>query len=123
GDFVVVSTREDLLAEALELIQGNSTVRPVTQDKWYDDAVRAMGDDARNPVAFRLIMDLPAVIKTPYFRSYWIQRNAADLRSYSAFLSQLDRRTNEFEEKRVLVRSEETPVVAHEQSSTDLQRF
>src|SRR5262249_24956303 len=67
--------------------------------------------------------DVPNVIRTPYFRSYWIQRNTAELRGYSALLSQLTRRTDAFVEDRVLVRSMETPVAAHDSATVELQKF
>jgi hypothetical protein len=123
GQYVVVSTREDLLTEALQLIQGSSAATSVNDETWYQDAVRAMGSDASNPVALRLVMDMPNVIKTPYFRSYWIQRNTADLRGYSALLTQLTRSGDAFQEDRVLVRSAETSVTAHDLATVELQRF
>jgi hypothetical protein len=123
GDFVVVSTREDLLTGALGLIQGGAAAASVNQESWFQDAVRAMGSDANNRVALRLVMDLPNVIKTPYFRSYWIQRNTSDLRGYSAMLAQITRQSDALEENRVLVRSAEVPVAAHDSATTALQRF
>jgi hypothetical protein len=123
GEYVVVSTREDLLTGALELMRGNNASTSVSDETWYQDAVRAMGSDAGNRVALRLVMDLPNVIKTPYFRSYWIQRNTADLRSYSAMLSQLTRRSDVFQEDRVLVRSTEAQFAAHDSATVELQRF
>lgn len=123
GDYVIVSTREDLMTGALELMQGNSAAASVSGETWYQDAVRAMGADAGNRVALRLVMDLPTVIKTSYFRSYWIQRNTPDLRGYSALLSQLTRRANELQEDRVLVRSAEVPIAAHDAATVELQRF
>jgi len=122
GDYVVVSTREDLLTAALELIGGSVSARSVSQDTWFDDAVRAMGNDASRPVALRLVMDMPNVIRTPYFRSYWIQKNTADLRSYSTFLSQITRTADAYEENRVFVRSQESPVTSHDAASVALQR-
>ena len=91
GDLMVVSTREDLMVRTLQLMNSEAGESSVSQDQWYDDAIRAMGDEGRNPVAFRLVMDLPNVMRTPYFRSYWIQDNAAEYRVYSAFLSQITR--------------------------------
>jgi hypothetical protein len=123
GDYVVVSTREDLLTQALELMRGNTANRPVSDETWYQDAVRSMGNAANNRVALRLVMDLPNVIKTPYFRSYWVQRNTSDLRGYSALLSQLTRRAEAFQEDRVLVRSAETPSTAHDAATVELQKF
>jgi hypothetical protein len=122
GDYVVVSTREDLLAAALELIRGNTSGRSISQETWYEDALRAMAADATGPVAVRLVMDLPNVIKTPHFRSYWIQKNAADFRNYSAFLSQVKRNADALQEDRVLIRSEQAPALAHESAAAELQR-
>jgi len=122
GDYVVVSTREDLLAAALERIRGNTAGRSISQETWYEDAFRAMAAEATGPVAVRLVMDLPNVIRTPYFRSYWIQRNAADFRNYSAFLSQVKRNAGALEETRVLIRSEQAPIPAHESATVELQR-
>ena len=123
GEYVVVSTREDLLTETLALIQGSNTATSLNDETWYQDAVRAMGSDASNRVALRLVMDLPNVIKTPYFRSYWIQKNTAELRGFSALLSQLVRSGNALQEDRVLIRSAEAPAVAHDSGTVELQRF
>jgi hypothetical protein len=123
GDYVIVSTREDLMTGALELMRGNSSAASINGETWYQDAVRAMGADAGNRVALRMVMDLPSVIKTPYFRSYWIQRNTSDFRGYSALLSQLTRSSNELQEDRVLVRSAEAQIAAHDAATVELQRF
>jgi hypothetical protein len=112
-----------LLIEALALIQSNSGTGSLAEESWYQDAVRAMGSEALDRVALRLVMDLPSVIKTPYFRSYWIQRNTADLRGYSAFMSQLTRRPAAMEENRVLVHAAEVSNPAHDTATVELQRF
>jgi hypothetical protein len=123
GDYVVVSTREDLLSAALELIRGSAAGRSVSQEAWYQDALRAVPADASGPVALRLVMDFSNVIKTPHFRSYWIQRNTEEFRNYYAFLSQVNRKADGLEENRVLLRSAETQVMAHESATVELQRY
>jgi hypothetical protein len=122
GEYVIASTREDLLAAALELIQGNTTRASISQDSWYQDALRAMPGDAAKP-ELRLVMDFANAIKTPYFRSYWIQKNGDSLRQYYAFLAQLNRKADALEETRVLLRSEAAPVLSHEAATMDLQRY
>jgi hypothetical protein len=82
----------------------------------------AMGSEAAGPVALRLVMDLPRVISTSYFRSYWIQRNTAEFRPYSAFLSQIRRNSDALEEKRVLIRTEQASIPTHETATAALQR-
>src|SRR5262245_1103395 len=123
ADYVVVSTREDLLLAALQLIHGSTTERSVSQDSWYTDAMTAMGSEAAGPVALRLVMDLPRVIGTSYFRSYWVQRNTAEFRPYSAFLSQVRRNADALEEKRVLIRTEQASIPTHEAATAALQRY
>jgi hypothetical protein len=123
ADYVVVSTREDLLVAALQLIHGSTTERSVSQDTWYSDSMTAMGSEAAGPVALRLVMDLPRVISTSYFRSYWVQRNTAEFRPYSAFLSQIRRSAGALEEKRVLLRTEQASIPTHEAATAALQRY
>ena len=123
GDYVVVSTREALLSSALGLIRGSGAGRSVSQESWYQDAVRAVPADAAGPAALRLVMDLPNVIKTPHFRSYWIQRNTGELRNYYAVLAQVTRKADALEENRVLLRSAEVPITAHESATIELQRY
>jgi hypothetical protein len=121
GDYLVVSTREDLLSSALELVATNNA-QSIDQEPWYQDAIRAITPDAAGPFALRLIMDVPNVIKTPYFRSYWIQRNTDQFRNYYAVVSQVNRRGNALEETRALIRSAEAQVVPHESATLDLLR-
>ncbi|HYR84479.1 MAG TPA: hypothetical protein VE422_10420 [Terriglobia bacterium] len=123
GDYVVVSTREALLSSALELIRGSAAARSLSQEPWYQDAVRAVPADVAGPAALRLVMDFATVIKTPYFRSYWIQRNTGELGNYYAFLSQVTRKADALEENRVLLRSVDEQATAHESATTELQRF
>ena len=123
SDYVVVSTREDLLVAALQLIHGSTTERSVSQDTWYTDSMTAMGSEAAGPVALRLVMDLPRVIGTSYFRSYWVQRNTTEFRPYSALLSQVRRTAGALEEKRVLIRTEQATIPMHEAATAALQRY
>jgi hypothetical protein len=122
GEYVIASTREDLLTAALELVQGNATRTSISQDSWYRDALRAVPADAARP-ELRLVMDFANAIKTPYFRSYWIQKNGDSLWQYYAFLAQLNRKADALEETRVLLRSDAAPVVSHEAAIADLQRY
>src|SRR5262245_12206120 len=123
SDYVVVSTREDLLVAALQLIHGSTTERSVSQDTSYTDSMTAMGSEADGSVALRLVMDLPRVIGTSYFRSYWVQRNTAEFRPYSALLSQVRRTAGALEEKRVLIRTEQATISTHEAATAALQRY
>lgn len=99
--WVLVSTREELLAQALALVAGGRA--PSLRDQtWYQAAVRgpaAQGD-------LRMVLNLPALARTPHFRGYWIQRNARELGGYSAGLVDLYRGPGEYREERKLVRAQ-----------------
>ena len=52
----------------------------VNQDPWFRESVHAAGA----PGDLRLVMNLETIVRTPYFRSYWIQRSNAMLKPYWA---------------------------------------
>lgn len=101
GDWLLVATREDALAGALSLL-GRRGGNPVRREAWFDAALRA----APQAGDLRMMLNLPRAAATPAFRSYWVQGNAAELRTYSASVSDLRRTAGEWREERVLLRAE-----------------
>lgn len=99
-NYLLLATREDLLAGALTALASGAT-RTVKDEPWYDQALRAAGPAG----ALRLVMNLEAVSQTPHFRSYWVQRNVSELRAYPAAVSDLHFASGEIHEERVLLRS------------------
>ena len=77
--YLLLATRDDLLAQALELLAGGGNPS-VASDRWYREATAA----APNSGELRLVMNLETLVKSVYFRSYWVQRNASTLRRYWA---------------------------------------
>jgi len=57
-------------------------------------------------------MNLEELVKTPQFRSYWIQRNASEIRLYSAGVADIRRSGGEIREERVFLKKSETPAPA-----------
>ena len=100
GDYLLLATREDLMAGALGLLSGKSQPR-LPDEIWYKSAVAAAG-----PVGdVRLVMNLPLLVKSPHFRSYWIERNLAELKPYSAEVADVHRSATEVREDRVLLKT------------------
>jgi|GEM_PF-294372 len=103
GDLLLLATREDLIANALLLVQhqGESTLR---NEPWYASAVSAVveGKDAARP-DLRMTLNLARIVPSPYFRSYWVQRNVTWMKQYQAAVSDLYRTLGSFREERVLV--------------------
>ena len=103
---LILATRGDLVANALALYAKQQTVTPLAQDRWFDEATRAV----RSPGEVRIALNMPGLLKTPYFRSYWVQRNASQLKPFSAGLVDLFREAREVREERLLIR--ESPASA-----------
>jgi hypothetical protein len=100
GDYLLLATREDLMASALGLLSGGSQPK-LLDENWYKSAVAAAG-----PVGdLRLVMNVPLLLKSPHFRSYWIQRNITALKQYSAEVADLHRSATEIREDRLLLKA------------------
>ena len=99
GDYLLLATREDLLAGALQLMSGSQN-RTVESEQWWAQSVAsagALGD-------LRMVLNLEKIVPSPYFRTYWVQQNITDLSQYSAAVSDLFRSDQQYREERVLLR-------------------
>jgi hypothetical protein len=99
GDYVVLATRADLIAGALEMIaqgQGHS----IEEEAWWMRTVSSAG----TPGDLRMVLNLEKIVPSPYFRSYWIPQNITEMKQYSATISDLTRQGSEFREERTLFR-------------------
>lgn len=99
GDYLILATREDLIAGALQLISG-APGRTVETEGWWSRSVTATGQ----PGDLRMVLNLEAIVSTPHFRSYWVQRNVTDMKQYTAAICDLHRSGSEYREERVLLR-------------------
>jgi hypothetical protein len=99
GDYLLLATREDLLAGALQLMSGSQN-RTVESEQWWAQSVASTGA----PGDLRLVLNLEKIVPSPYFRTYWVQQNITDLSQYSAAVSDLFRSGRQYREERVLLR-------------------
>jgi hypothetical protein len=99
GDYLLLATSEELLAGALRLL-AKENVPAMHTEAWWSQSVAVAGGEGD----LRMVLNLEKIVSSPYFRSYWIQRNIPDMRQYSAAVSDLFRSRNEFREERVLLR-------------------
>ena len=99
GDYLLLSTREDLLAGALQLlVSGNA--HSMETEPWWSQSVAAAGTEGD----LRMVLNLEKIVPSPYFRSYWVQQNITDMKQYSAAISDLTLSGKEYREERVLLR-------------------
>lgn len=100
GDYMVLATREDLMAAALTRLSGKSA--PSLEDEgWYKSLAASagpMGD-------LRMMLNIPLLVQSPHFRSYWVQRNVSELKNYSAEVVDVHRGATEIREDRILVKA------------------
>jgi hypothetical protein len=104
--YLLVATRDDLVARALNLMAGSKDTS-LASDAWYREAVAA----AAKPGELRLVMNLEPIGKNVGFRSYWVQRNVSDLKQYWTGLADINRSADAYTESRVFPRSIEASVV------------
>jgi hypothetical protein len=51
-----------------------------------------------------MVLNLEKIVPSPYFRSYWIQRNVTEMKQYASAVSDLYRTGQSYREERVLTR-------------------
>jgi len=100
-DYLLLATREDLLAGALQLFAGSKD-HCVEEEPWWSRSVAATGA----PGDLRMVLNLEKIVPSPYFRSYWVQQNITDMKQYTAAISDLTRSDKEYHEERTLLRKE-----------------
>ena len=121
GDYLLLATRQDLMAGALLLMSGK-TDRTVESDPWWAQSTAAAGPAGD----LRMVLDLQTLVPNGYFRTYWVQQNITDLSQYSVAVSDLFRSGKEYREQRVLIRKKEPPQAASAESlaaAADLSRL
>ena len=104
GDWLLLATREDLMVGALRLMaaQGKPAVDgvlPISAEPWFAEARAA----AKEPGDLRMTLNLEKIVRTPYFRSYWIQQNVTEMKQYRSAVADLYLDSENFREERVLL--------------------
>ena len=98
--WLILATRADLIAGVLDRLQG-SQARSLPDEPWFGDAIK----QAKGPADdLRMIINLEKVVPSPYFRSYWVQRNITEMKEYRSALCDLHRTKQAYREDRVLLR-------------------
>jgi len=103
GDWLLLATREDLMANALLLMEKQATNAQAGSSEategWYAAAEAA----APRHGDLHMLLDLQTITANPSFRTYWIQQNVSETRRYRAAVVDLFRDAHSFREERVLL--------------------
>ncbi len=102
GDWLVLATGEDLMAQTLELMaaKDHAGADSLAQQAWYKEAKAAAAGPGGD---LRMVLNMERVVKTPQFRTYWIQQNVTEMKQYKAVVADLYRDTDGMREERVLL--------------------
>jgi hypothetical protein len=102
--WMILGTREDLVAGVLNRLQ-SATGRSLADEAWYADSVKQASGA---PGDLRMVLNLGKLVPSPYFRSYWVQRNITEMKQYASAVSDLYRSSESYREERVLLRKPDT---------------
>jgi hypothetical protein len=103
GDYLLLATRADLIAGALQLTTGNGD-RTIETEPWWTQATSAAGQVGD----LRMVLDMKTLVPNGYFRTYWVQQNITELSQYSAAVSDLFLEGKQYREERVLISKKES---------------
>jgi hypothetical protein len=112
-NYLILGTREDLVAGSLELMSG-SKGRTLGQEGWYTQARAAASPTAGD---LRMVMNMEKVAVTPHFRTYWIQQNITEMQGYGSAISDLYREGPVYREERVILPKKQADESALAQSA------
>jgi hypothetical protein len=98
--WLILGTREDLVAGVLDRLVGISS-HNLLGEGWYAEALKQAAGERGD---LRMVLNLDKIVRTPYFRSYWVQRNITELKQYTSAVSDLYRTRESYREERVLLR-------------------
>ena len=102
--YLVVATRDDLIARTLSSIAGSvANEGSLSSEPWFSNARNesaAVGE-------LRLALNMQKLLANDSFRSYWIQRNASELRPFIAGLADVQRTEGRITENRVFIRAQD----------------
>lgn len=99
--WLILGTRADLVAGVLDRLDGAET-RGLPDESWYADTVKQAATVRGD---LRMALNLEKIVASPYFRSYWVQRNITEMKQYRAAMCDLYRTDKEYRENRVLLRA------------------
>ena len=110
--YLIVATRDDLIARTLSFLTRNSSVTEgsLASEPWFSSA-RNEASASGATGEMRLALNMQGLLANDSFRSYWIQRNASELRPFVAGLADVQRSGGRITESRVFIRAEQMEIL------------
>lgn len=99
NDYLLLATRDDLMAQALALVSGGKGPS-ISNSRWFQHATKA----GSNSGELRMALNMEGLLKSSYFRSHWIYRNASKLEPFESGIAVVSRDPKQITENRVFIR-------------------
>jgi len=112
--WLILGTREDLVAGVLDRLNGTAS-HNLASEGWFAETAQQAASERGD---LRMMLNLDKIVRTPYFRSYWIQQNITEMKQYTSAVSDLYRNTRSYREERVLLRRAGTSTASQADVST-----
>jgi hypothetical protein len=96
--WLLLGTSENYVARALQLMAGQGG-GALANENWFQRAAQTQGE-------LRMAANLEQLVKSPHFRSYWVQRNVSELAELEGAMADLTRNGGAWVESRTLVRKQ-----------------
>jgi hypothetical protein len=106
--WLILGTKEELVAGVLDRMQ-SPAAKGLADEPWYANLIK----EADAPQGdLRMALNLDRIVPSPYFRTYWVQRNITEMKQYTSALCDLFRTSETYRDERVLVRRANLPAIA-----------
>jgi hypothetical protein len=120
GGFLLLATREDLIANALLRMQGHKDAQGIAEEGWFQAATKATTEA---PGDLHMMLDLQRLARTPQFETYWVQRNVTATRRYRAAVVDLYCESGHFREERTLLPMDASTLPAGSEDAAALEQL
>ncbi len=96
--WLLLGTSENYVARALELMAGQGG-GALANENWFQRTAQTQGE-------LRMAANVEQLVKSPHFRSYWVQRNVSELAEIEGAMADLTRNAGGWVETRTMVRKQ-----------------
>ena len=98
-----VATREDLLANALQLLSSTKPENSLANEPWFTQAAATLKPGPGAPPILHMVLDLERIVPMAQFRTYWVQQNITQFKQYRSAVSDLYNEPDAFHEERAML--------------------
>ncbi len=104
-----LATREDLLANALQLLSSADSTNALSSEPWFTEASATLKAPSGSAPILHMVLNLQRIVPMAQFRSYWVQQNVTEFKQYRSSVADLYSEPDAFHEERAILLSTPDP--------------